>query len=196
MKTIINIIFLLIAISTIGLAQDSKFKRKNSKLWCDCSPQLNSEKNAYEYEVVSQTSQNDSILLRKVKALFKSNNIEIINEEPKFLQGLLRKKIAIGRPLSPTLIGIQYQVNIMTKDDRYRIIIDNFNIINKENQVTVSAYDYQKNKSIGKKIRKQVLSQMVFHIEGFIDLGNIEKFGIIEEIEQSIMSTDKYSDWD
>ena len=196
MRKILNTLLILIFIISSGNSQDSKFKRKNTKLWCDCKPMLNKEGNDYQYEEIKDIELDGKDVIKRVKSYFTSNNVDIVSEDEVMIQGIIRKKIAIGKALSPSYIGIQYKLNIMVKEGKYRILIDNFNIVNSNDQVTVSAFNYQKNKSIGKKIRKQVLSQIVFHIEGFIDLGNIERFGLLEEITKAIITEDKYSDWD
>lgn len=170
--------------------------RKNTKLWCDCKPMLNSDGNDFQYEKIAEIELSKIDVIKRVKSYFTTNSVDIVSEGENMIQGLVRKKIAIGKALSPSYIGIQYQLNIMVKEGKYRLLIDNFNIINNKDQITVSAFNYQKHKSIGKKIRKQVLSQIVFHIEGFIDIGNVERFGLIEQITKAIETKDKYSDWD
>lgn len=192
--TLLLLIFIVQISSLFG--QFDKYKRTNLKPWCNCDLRLNENNSDYEYDLIYDTDKPVSGLFEKGKSFFVKNNFKIISEiEGEKIQGLIQKKVAIGRALSPTYIGVQYQLNLLFKDGKYRIVVDNFNITNSSDQITSKVIDYLKIKGIGGKNKKKIRSQLVFQVEGFIELGNNEKKGIIEELNTHLTSTDKYSEW-
>jgi hypothetical protein len=72
--------------------------------------------------------------------------------------------------------------------------VNNFNILNADYQITNKCIDYLSLK-IGAKRKKQLRSFMVFHVEGLIDFGSVDKAGIIEQINSAINNTDQLDDW-